>query len=190
MYQCHLWLQLSLSLCHTDLPSHLALCLPLNFPQKHKISLISCADLYATSQKRGRQWLGQSFCWCSSLMSCFEGKTLLRSSWASLTVTLHRSFSDLFNFYKPTGITSLFCKGLRTLGNVAWRQKKEKGDNFMALSEIWQMWLWVYVKEKRSLRHHRRSYAAKLRKIHDKCRVRNAQERVDLEIIPELFSAS
>lgn len=76
----------------------------LNFPQKHELSLISCTDLCATSQKRARQWLGQSNCWCSSLMSCFEGKTLLRSSWASGTVTLHRSFSDLFNLYKPTGI--------------------------------------------------------------------------------------
>lgn len=75
----------------------------LNFAQKHKVSLISCTELCATSQKRAGQWLGQSFCWCSSLVSCFEGKTLLGSSWAS--VMLHRNFPDLFNFYKPSGIT-------------------------------------------------------------------------------------
>lgn len=97
--------QFSQSFCHTDLPSHLTFCLHLIF-LRNKISLISCTDLWATSQKRAIQWLGQSFCWCSSLMSCFEGKTLLRSSWASVTLRLHRSFSDLFNFYKPRGITT------------------------------------------------------------------------------------
>lgn len=51
----------------------------------------------------------------------------------------------------------------------------DKGDNFITLSEIWQMWSWVCVREERSLRQHRRSYAPKLPKRHDECRVNMAE---------------
>lgn len=67
--------------------------------------------------------------------------------------------SDLLKHRRQAA--SLFYKGLKTLGNGARGREMDKGNNFMTLSETWQMRLRVGVGKERSLGQNRRSHAPK-----------------------------
>lgn len=67
--------------CHADLQAHLALCLSLISFRNIRFS--TSTSLISALYHKKSEVVVQGFCWCSSLLSCFEGKTLLSGSLCS-----------------------------------------------------------------------------------------------------------